>query len=194
MIRDFSVFSKLNFSKLTDLGLFLQAMLNFSMKSLPCPYCGAKKPSWKHHGVYTRYLISFKNNHCVTSLITIDRVICSSCDHTHAILPDILIPHSSYGILFIIQVLRDYFKKSFTVEHLCERYQISISTLYAWKKLFLLHKKLWLGILEDSIVSVSAFLNWIPSIRLSKELSIFFQSQRFSFLQGISKTMHSGSP
>jgi hypothetical protein len=192
MIRLFAIFSKLNFSRHTDLELYLQALSNFSTKSLPCSYCGAKNPSWKQHAVYKRYLISFENGHCVINIITIDRLICSSCDHTHAILPEILIPHSSYGILYIIQVLRDYFRGIFTVVNLCEHYQISVSTLYAWKKLFLLHKKLWLGVLEDSILSISAFLNRIPSVGLSNELLLFFQSQRISFLQGISKTTHSG--
>jgi hypothetical protein len=192
MIRLFTVFSKLNYLRQTDVELYLQAILNFSTKFLPCPCCGAKNPSWKQHAVYDRYLISFENGHSVATIITIDRLICSSCDHTHAILPEILIPHSSYGILYIVQVLRAYFMGLFTVVNLCEHYQISVSTLYAWKKLFLLHKKLWLGVLEDSMLSVLSFLNRMPSFGLSNELLIFFQSQRISFLQGISKTTHSG--
>lgn len=194
MIRLFTVFSKLNFLKLSDVDLFLQATQNCSTKSLPCPQCGAKYPSWSLHGTYDRYLISFEKGIPINHRITIDRLMCSSCSHAHAILPEILIPYSSYGLLFIIRILRDYYGGSLTVVKLCNKYQVSVSTLYAWKQLLLLHKKLWLGILEDSIISITGFLAMIHSVNSSENLHLFFLSQCYSFLQGVSKTTHSGYP
>lgn len=194
MIRAFTIFSKLNFLKLSEMQLYSQAMQNFSTKALPCPFCGAKHPSWCSHADYERYLISFEDGIPVYNLITINRKICSSCDHTHAILPEILIPHSSYGLLFILRILHDYYGGTHTVAQLCNKYQVSISTLYAWKHLFLLHKKLWLGILEDMITTINDFLSFIPSLDSSDNLHLFFRSQRFSFLEGVSKMARSGYP
>ena len=192
MIRAFTIFSKMNFLKLSDLQLFLQAVQDFSTKSLPCPCCGAKHPTWRFHASYERYLISYEKGVRVCFLITITRWICSSCSHTHAILPEILIPHSSYSLFFILRLLREYYLETYSVATLCDKYQISISTLYGWKKLFLLHKKLWLGILEDSIASSAGFLSQIPSIHTSDFLRAFFLIQGYSFLQGVSKTTRSG--
>jgi hypothetical protein len=192
MIRESSIFSKLNFSKLSEMQLFSQAMQDFSIKTLPCPYCGAKHPAWHFHASYERFLITFEKGIPVNFLITITRIICFSCKHTHAILPEILIPFSSYSLLFVLRILRDYYAGYLTVVQLCDKYQVSVSTLYAWKRLFLLHKKLWLGILEDLNVSVTGFLSLILSNNPSYNLNLFFCSQGFSFLQGVSKTTLSG--
>lgn len=197
MIRLFTIFCKLNFKILSAKDLFLQAMEDFSPDKLPsvkltCPICGAKHPAWTYHDSYPRYLISFENGVPVTYTIDITRIICSSCQHTHAILPEIIIPHSSYSLIFVLSVLKDYFTRV-PVKTLCEKYQISLSTLYAWKKLFLQHKKLWMGILEDICTDSLEFLSSIPHCNISKDLSLFFIQTGYSFLQGVTKTAHFSS-
>lgn len=154
---------------------------------LPCPKCGAKHPIWTYHGAYSRYLISYQNG-IVTDTIDITRITCSSCKGTHAILPEIIVPFSSYSLLFILQVLKGYFMSKESVQSLCERYQISISTLYEWKSLFLIHKKLWLGILEDIYQDSLDFLLSFPRMNTSDRLHDFFSKNNISFLQGITKT------
>jgi hypothetical protein len=198
MIRVFSVFCKLNFKKFSAKDLFLAAMRDFSAEKLsslemPCPFCGAKHPDWSYHDSYGRYLISFEMGAVVTYAIAISRIICSSCGHPHAILPEIIIPYSSYSLLFVLSVLRDYYLSHLTVQALCDKYQISPSTLYAWKRLFLIHKKLWLGILQDIYQNALNFLSSIPSLKTSADLSLFFLHHGYSFLQGVSKTAHFSS-
>jgi hypothetical protein len=193
MIRVFTIFCKLNLKKLSAEALFGAAMQEFSTDKLsslllPCPFCKAKHPNWSYHASYTRYLISFEKGLTVAYEISITRLICSSCKHTHAILPEIIIPYGSYSLLFILTVLRDYYLSCMTIRTLCDKYQISQSTLYAWKHLFLIHKKLWLGFLEDILQKPLAFLSSFPSISNSLELEIFFMSHAQSFLQGVSKT------
>jgi hypothetical protein len=193
MIRVFTIFCKLNFIKLSAKDLFLTAMQDFSKDKLPflvkpCPLCGAKHPIWSYHDSYDRYLISYEKGSVVIYLIRIIVIKCSSCKHTHAILPEVIIPYGSYGILFILSVLRDYYLHTITVSALCDKYQISPSTLYAWKRLFLIHKKLWLGFLEDACQSSLDLLSFLPSINTSKDLDIFFRNNGLSFLQGVSKT------
>ena len=166
----------------------MAAMQDFSSVKMPCPFCGAKHPVWSYHDSYQRYLISFEGGSTVTDEIDISRMICSSCKHTHAILPEIIIPYSSYSLPFVLQVLRDYYLLHLTVHALCNKYQIAPSTLYAWKRLFLIHKTLWLGILQNIYQTAIAFLSSMPSINTSTDLGSFFEQHGHSFLQGVSKT------
>lgn len=179
------------------MDLFSKAMESFSPKhlpalKLPCPFCGAKHPGWSYHDSYPRYLIAFENGVPITYTIHITRIICSSCQHTHAILPEIIIPYSSYSLIFILSVLKDYFSR-IPIKSLCEKYQLSLSTLYAWKHLLLQHKKLWLGILEDLCTEPLTFLSSFSHAHSSRDLSIFFLNMGYSFLQGVTKTAHCNS-
>ncbi|WP_088188889.1 DUF6431 domain-containing protein [Desulfosporosinus sp. FKA] len=198
MIRLFNIFCKLNFKTLSANHLFLWAMKDFSEEKIPllklaCPNCGAKHPVWAYHDSYKRYLISYENQSITTDILDITRIICSSCKSTHAILPEIIIPFSSYSLLFILSVLNDYFRSSETVASLCMKYQISVSTLYEWKRLFLIHKKLWLGILEDIYQESIEFLSSMPDINTSEQLHTFFSNVHSSFLQGRTQTAHFNS-
>jgi hypothetical protein len=198
MIRLFTVFCKLNLKTLSVKDLFLESMKDFSSDKLPfiklgCPCCGAKTPIWSYHDSYPRYLISFENELTITYTIDITRIICSSCQHAHAILPEIIIPYSSYSLPFILNVLKDYFLSKMTVKTICEKYQTSVSMLYGWKRLFLTHKKLWLGILENMYQNSIAFLSSIPTFNTSNDLSLFFLHNGHSFLQGIHTTAHFSS-
>jgi hypothetical protein len=198
MIRAFTIFCKLNFIELSALEMFTIAMRDFSKDKLqtlvfPCPHCGAKHPQWSKFASYERDLISWEKGLPVTYRITVTRIICSSCRHTHAILPEIIIPYGSYSLIFILNVLRDYYLSHMTVQELCDKYMIAPSTLYAWKRLFLIHKKLWLGILEDAAIKPLTFLTSLPSLTTSEALTIFFQNHAQSFLQGVTKTAYFSS-
>ena len=178
--------------------MFLTAMRDFSKEMLetlvyPCPYCGAKHPHWSKFASYERDLISWEKGLPVTYRITVTRIICSSCGHTHAVLPEIIIPYGSYSLIFILNVLRDYYLSHMTVQELCNKYMIATSTLYAWKRLFLIHKKLWLGILEDAATEPRTFLSSLPSLTSSEVLAIFFKNHAQSFLQGVTKTAYFSS-
>ena len=192
MIRLFTVFCKLNFNILSAKSLFLESMKDFMQDKLPflklaCPYCGANHPTWTYHDSYFRYLISYENQESVTYTINITRIVCSSCNHAHAILPEIIIPYSSYSLIFVLRVLKDYFSKM-PIKEICEKYQISTSQLYGWKQLFLHHKKLWLGVLENIYLYSLEFLSLIPIFNTSNDLRQFFAQNGHSFLQGITKT------
>lgn len=198
MIRAFTIFCKLNFIVLSAQEIFTEAMRDFSKEKLPklafpCPACGAKHPRWSEFASYDRDLISFEKGLPVTYRITISRISCSSCNHTHAILPEIIIPHGSYSLIFILTVLRDYYLSQTTIQALCHKYMIAASTLYAWNRLFKFHKKLWLGILADAATKPLAFLSSLPSPATSNDLAVFFQNHAQSFLQGMTKTAHFSS-
>lgn len=92
MIRVFELFCKLNFINISAEAFFLQAMSKLNLNNIVCPLCKTKHPEWKKHDVYERWLISFENGHTVTYRITVTRYRCSSCGHTHAVLPESIVP------------------------------------------------------------------------------------------------------
>jgi transposase-like protein len=189
MIRLFTIFCKLNFIIPSAKQLFLSAMEDYSIEKIPflelsCSNCGAKHPTWAYHDSYERCLISYQNKSIIIDTIDITRIICSSCNGTHAILPEVIIPFRSYSLLFVLAALKEHFTSSITVAALCDKYQISASTLYEWKHLFDTHKKLWLGVLEDIYQKAQDFLSSILNTNTSDRLKAFFSNNKISFLQG----------
>jgi hypothetical protein len=131
MIRFFGLLQKINFLKITAYDLYQTYIREFNPTKFPCPVCRTKYPGWKRHATYERYIISFENGKSLAYLVLIIRYRCSSCGHTYALLPEFLVPYRSYSILFILSVLKDYFSKSLTIEKICEKYGVSVSTIYA---------------------------------------------------------------
>lgn len=184
MIRNFELFCNLKNVKQSESVLFKHSLDSFSPDNTLCPSCGAKG-AYNPHGSYERYLIHLLNAAVTTETITVPRLKCA-CGHTHALLPACLIPYGSYSLFFILTVLRAYFLCHQTVALLCESFGISISTLYAWIRLYHTHKSLWLGILnnlETTSLDFLALLRKTPDF-----LPLFFGRMAFSFLQGMSFT------
>ena len=175
MIRVFHLFCKINSKNLSAEDLFNKFMAEFDPRKHSCPWCNTKSPDWKYHADYERWLISFEGGVTVTYRLEILRYKCPSCGHTHAILPESIIPYQSYSFLFIIAVMRDYYTRILTVVNICDKYNISTSTLYSWKELFLRHKKLWLGLLEDAYTSSLDFLDSFYDGSFQYDLQDFFQ-------------------
>lgn len=184
MIRDFKLFCKLKNIKSTELELFNKSIRDFCPDTAACPFCGARG-ALEHHGSYSRFLIYLEDSDVHTETLAIARFKCA-CGRTHALLPACLIPYGSYGLLFILTVLRAYLLRLNTITAICQSYRISVSTLYAWVRLFRTHKALWLGILEDLETSPSDFLSM--SFGQDDFLRKFFVQMAFSFLQGTSIT------
>ena len=192
MIRPFTVFCKLNRISFSDRQWFKQETGSLSYTDGICPACRAKA-CLSPFASYTRYLVEWAGRNPATHEVTVQRYQCSSCGHTHALLPSLLVPYSSYSLRFILLVLRDYFLHRACVQKICERAGISVSTFYRWKALFLVHKALWLGILEDLDASAEAFLDGMDGTLLQG----FCRKFLFSFLQrlrGASPDPPSGTP
>lgn len=178
MIRIFNLFCKLNKIKISDLEWFDQAVRSLDLSIQTCPYCNSKGNLVPHDN-YSRYLVTLKNNRPVTVPLHIPRVKCTSCGHTHALLPGMLIPYSSYSLRFVLTVLEDYFLHVHTVGEICEIYQIAHSTLYVFRSLFLSHKQMILGVLKDAQEKEPDFIREMDGQRICQ----FWNSFRFSFLQ-----------
>jgi len=180
MIRVFKQFDNTKLRNFIEKIFFIEFMKKFNPYKHKCPKCKTKHPNWKKHSHYNRYFITFENNTVIYNIITVTRYQCSSCGSTHAILPEIIIPYRSYSFLFIVKAMKDYFAKSLTIVAICDKYNISVSTLYAWKALYIKHKKLWLGLLENLYISD---VNFLDSIFSTHSLEDFFVTIGISFLQ-----------
>lgn len=178
MIRIFNLFCKLQEVRISDQEWFDRTISKSNLSEQVCPYCNSTGRLIPHDS-YSRYMVTLKNNRIETVILRIPRVKCTSCGHTHAFLPEMLIPYSSYSLRFVLTVLKDYFLHMHTVEKICKIYQIAHSTLYAFRDLFLSHKRLILGVLNDALEKASDLIAEMDGQLLCQ----FWKSFRFSFLQ-----------
>lgn len=118
----------------------ISALKNISADTLVCQGCG-KCGCMKPHGTYKRGITYEQNGELVDDFVMIPIFYCTECNYLHAFLTDFLIPFCSFTLLFILGVLKAYLERprTVTVRAICARYQISSTTLYAWKKRFLCH-------------------------------------------------------
>ena len=183
MIRKNSLFCKIIRIKTSSKSLFLDFMASFQPETETCPCCGSTG-NCKVHSSYQRSMIDIIHGKPVYQELCITRIICGSCGHTHAILPDTIIPYSQYGIFFILRVLGEYFAHVKTVAALCEAYSITPSMLYRWRHLFLKNRSVWLSVLELSEQSPRDFIRFLCLKEPFSEFSTtFFRLTGFSFLQ-----------
>lgn len=163
--------------------IFSSYMSHIKPELETCPVCGTTGYC-QIHAYYGRSIIDFSCGRKKHSNLCILRVKCESCGHTHALLPDLIIPYSSYSLLFILQVLAEYFTRLCSVEALCERFGISRKQLYQWRRLFRSHKQEWLGVLKDAEFSEQAFLRQLCQQEDYSSFSEpFIRRTSFSFLQ-----------
>lgn len=190
MIRVQALLCKLYSLKISDSELFLLFTQDSKRHcKYTCPCCGNGN-DLHYHTSYNRMMISIRRGKRFEETISIRRIICP-CGHTHALIPDFLIPYGSYSIRFILSVLFHYLGRKCSVAALCDYYQISISTFYDWKKLFTNHYNLFIGAINEiSRLSYSS-LNTIFDI--SSFPFEFLNGFRFSFLQKSYKTTESDS-
>ncbi len=103
-----------------------------------CPVCGAPAGAFHKDGHYQRDFICYEQDNPLYHRITIYCVECSSCNHSHAMEPSIIVPYSPYSLGFLMHVIYAKLTRKFpTVESLCEHFGISVSTYYRIYKRFL---------------------------------------------------------
>ena len=184
MIRHWTLFCKLFSLKKSSLELYAEYVASPVGCGMACPVCGSVG-NCASHGSYKRILIDVEHGKVSYSSVEIKRVRCKSCRHTHAVVPDYIVPYTTYSLLFILRVLALHFLGAETVERLCCRYGISPSMLYQWKALFLEHKQLWLGVLKDAETDSGRFIRQLLDLPVySSDFGRpFYRETTFSFLQ-----------
>ncbi len=193
MIRKNSLFFKLISRNTSSKDLFAAFMDAFEPQRETCPCCSSKG-NCIIHARYERSIIDFQDGKPVESRLRILRVKCTSCEHTHAILPDFIVPYLSYGIAFILQVLADYFARIMSVAALCERYCIDPRVLYRWIRTFRSHRGLVQRRVDLASVTDSAFITKIRSQPYSSFSMAFTLRTAFSFLQSHQNPLQKTAP
>jgi transposase-like protein len=179
IIRDFSCICKSKIFELNQRIAFDDATAGFNHYKAKCPKCGAYCCLAKH-AKYDRYLVSPDDD----KKINVIRFMCESCGSTHALLPDVAIPHSSFSLLFVFMVLLAYYSKNETLVAIATRFSISVSTIYRWRDKLIEH----MTIIQDAVTKKKAYASkflegLMESCSLSTTLESFFMRFGFSFMQ-----------
>ena len=183
MIRKNALLCKLIRIKTSSKSIFDSYMNHYQPHPEICPLCKSQG-NCRIHAYYNRSVIDFKYGLKVKSSICVKRLICDSCGHTHAVLPDILIPYASYSLMFILRVLGEFFLGMTSIEALCEKFSITSMQFYKWLQLWKQHKQLWLGILSDMETSNWGFLKSLILTETYSDFGTAFCRQfSYSFLQ-----------
>lgn len=170
-----------------------QIYISYTDNALPCAIscpsssCG-QEGNYYGCGSYKRQLICYTNACIERHEITIPRIECVSCGHSHALLAPVIIPYSPFSFHFVISLLYDYITRKYnTVSALCQVYDISISTLYRIFHRFTEDRKLMLGMMEaaisQSLELLDTFTNNSFTGSVDHKLQDFFKSNLASFLQ-----------
>ena len=183
MIRKNLLLCKIIRIKTSSKSLFDSYMENFRPELETCPVCGSTG-NCHIHDYYDRSIIDYKAGRQDKSGLCVLRVFCDNCQHAHAILPDIIIPYSSYSLFFVLRILGEFFAGLHTIEQICERYAISRNQFYKWLALWKLHKRQWLGLLADAETSDLSFLRKLATSGAYSAFSMeFIRLTSRSFLQ-----------
>ena len=150
--------------------------VSFSLPFLRCKRYLQKK------GSYERSLVTFPDGKPEVLRLKIPRVQCP-CGKSHALLPDFIVPYLSYSLPMILHILSDYFNRRLTIRGICEKYMVSPPLIYRFKKMFLIHKKQWLGVLRDMEISALSFMDELLTASYSLFMDAFLRLTTYSFLQ-----------
>ena len=91
-----------NFSKNFNINqsIYNNIVSSLDLEAIPCPCCEHKH--WHFHGTYERSISS--NEH--KSKISVTRIKCAHCHHTHSILIKGMVPFSCLSYHEIISIIR----------------------------------------------------------------------------------------
>lgn len=183
MIRKNLINCKLFFQKCFTQEHYNSCMKEFRPGRESCPACGARGMC-KAFASYERGVMDIADGKPVFRRVRIIRVRCSSCGHTHAIMPDCLVPYRQYSLRFILYILRIYFTHALTISRIYDAYGITHTVLYDWVSVFGRHARVWLGMMESSLTPARDFLHRLAGMEpFSAFTSAFYHLSLLSFLQ-----------
>ena len=129
-INNFDEKNLKNFKSYDDRSSYIQSLMpNISnLDKIVCPCCHAKNKLVKF-GSYERNLSCFLDNSIENYKVKVNRVICKSCLHTHALLPNFIIPYKIMAIFSIAKIVQKTTKSS--VYQLSKMINLSYQYIYS---------------------------------------------------------------
>lgn len=121
---------------------------NLNIKDIECNNCHSKH--CQKHGYYERYyLITSDDLKNENNKVKILRVKCTECQHTHAILPEEIVPYQQYSLIFIVTALVLHYVQNKSIRKVCSLLDINERTFFKWAKTFKKQLIIYLGILSS---------------------------------------------
>ena len=183
MLRKITPFGKLFFDEVAAIDLYNTFYANFRIETEVCQCCKSTGNCCVH-GYYKRNLIDYFNGKIKTIRILVLRIVCNTCGHTHAVLPDILVPYAQHTVRFIIRVVTEKLTSTLAIEAICEKFDITYKTLYRFLEIYREHKALWLGVLKSIETPLGQFMPILCTYEcFSDFMSVFSKRFGFSFMQ-----------
>jgi hypothetical protein len=166
----------------SGIELFHELARQMKIGLAQCPQPCKTSGHMTRHDAYTRHLVDYDKG-VRDYIVEIECAKCDACERVHAMLADVLVPHKTYCLIFILIVLKEYFHTR-KATGICKKYGIAKSTLYAWRDRYLTHAALDLGAgVEAALLDRSHWLENAPDICRAYAPSDFFGRFGFSFLQ-----------
>lgn len=122
MIIDF----KVNFNNYEE-----KVLNNYDFVRYICPTCMAKH-TLTRHASYERNISFLQKDMLINKKLKMLRLKCSSCDKTHAVLPNDIIPYCIYSYSFVAKVLMNHFLEGKSVLSISTHYNISFQLIYSF--------------------------------------------------------------
>lgn len=104
-------------------------------REVECNTCHHKH-CHKHDYYERNYLIIPNDLECEDNKVRILRVKCTECHHTHAILPEEIVPYQQYSLIFIITALILHYVHDMSIRNVCLTMNINKKTFIRWIKTF----------------------------------------------------------
>lgn len=172
--------------RLDEYSLYLALFRHLPSLAHSCPSCHAPARQLSLNGSYSRHFVSYKDGKVLDHQITVRCLFCSSCGSSHALLPSLLIPSSSYSPGFLISLLYARITRAFpTVEALCRHFELSVSTYHRLVLRLAQDSQEMQHLLDCSLQSLdllAALFHASPSL-FFRSLYQFFLSSGYAFLQ-----------
>ena len=106
----------------------------------PCPKCPAVG-RFKLHGSYKRHIFYFLDGFLHYEYIAIKRVMCKSCNSTHAVMPGDLIPYKLLSLFVVMFILNACLIEEKPVLKVAEQNGFSFQFIYSCLHTFYMHQK-----------------------------------------------------
>lgn len=182
MIREKALFCKLFHDKKSSFDRFNGYMAAYRPELETCPCCKCKGKC-RIHAYYKRYILDFRKGTPYCQQIRVMRVMCE-CGHTHAILPDFIVPYCQLSVKYLLQILFAFYIRHKSIVQICQYYGITAERLYQLKNLFETHKQLWLGRMAAAEEKSADFIrSLVLEPDISGYLHDFYLLTSISFLQ-----------
>lgn len=176
------------FKNIDEYLLYLDISRSIWSDPSHCPSQGCQAPASmrRHNGSYARHFVCYTNGVVKDHIIRVLDCRCSSCGSTHALLPAMVVPFSSFSLGFLVSLIYCRITRRFdTIEQLCLHFGISTRTYFRIIKRFLqdalVMRSLLQGIKDTSALISALYEKELPS--LFALLRDFFACTAHSFLQ-----------